>query len=534
MTTEPIPLLPRISDYPDWHAARQPDAIALSLYDLDVSYLQLSQRVNDLARALLAAGVGKGDRVATLQTPRPEYVIAFLATASIGAIWLGLNPRYQLPELSRAVLDAEPPVLLMRTKIGERRYDREAASFLAAEIPRRVVVFDGDPLVPGADSMQGFIAAGSAVSTAALEAARSACGGRDPCLIVYTSGSSGSPKGALLHHEGIARVSRAQVDIWGVDPFCIVNYFPINHVGCVVDCTTPSLVAGGTLHFMEQFEPKECLELMVRKRATIWGSVPSAFRLQTELDGFEGFDLSAVQLIAWGGGAMSETLIARLRRICPRLCTNYGMTESCGTVTSVLPTDDLDILAHSVGQPIDGVEVRLTAMDDSIVARGETGEIQVRSGHNLLGYWRSREATIAAFTADGFLRTGDLAVERPDGRYRLVGRLTDMYKSGGYNVYPREIEAVLEGHPAITLAAVVAAPDPLWQEVGIAYVVALAPITASELAAYCRSLLAAYKIPKRIIVEADLPLLPIGKVDKRVLRARAAELHRSATTPQLF
>jgi acyl-CoA synthetase (AMP-forming)/AMP-acid ligase II len=208
------------------------------------------------------------------------------------------------------------------------------------------------------------------------------------------------------------------------------------------------------------------------------------------------------------------------------------MTESCGTITSVLPTDDLDILAHSVGRHMEGAEVRLTANDDSIVARGETGEVQVRSSHNLLGYWRNRKATIAAFTADGFLRTGDLAIERPDGRYRLVGRLTDMYKSGGYNVYPREIETVLEGHPAISLAAVVSAPDPLWQEVGIAYVVAIAPITARELAAYCRTLLAAYKIPKRIIVAADLPLLPIGKVDKRALRSRAAELHRSAAMPQ--
>jgi acyl-CoA synthetase (AMP-forming)/AMP-acid ligase II len=532
MTARPIPpLLPRISDYASWHAARQPHAIALSLRDVEVNYLELARRVDELACALLSAGVRKGDRVATLQTPHPDYLVAFVATASIGAIWLGLNPRYQLGELRRAVLDADPAVLLMRTVIRERRYDGEAVALVAASPGlRRLVVFDGDPLVLGAEPMQSFLEAGRAVGAAALESARSACGGRDPCLIVYTSGSSGTPKGALLHHEGIARASRAQNEMWPVDPFSIVNYFPINHVGCVVDCTAPCLIAGGTLHFMEQFDPRECLELMVSKRVTIWGSVPSAFQLQTELDDFDEFDLRAIQLIAWGGAAMSAALIERLLPICRRLCTNYGMTESCGSITAIEPTDDVNVLAHSVGHALPGVEVRLAKVDMNDTADGEfAGEVQVRSRCNLLSYWRRPDATAAAFTADGFLRTGDLAVVRPDGRYRLVGRLTDMYKSGGYNVYPREVERVLETHPAIAHAAVVPAPDPLWQEVGIAYVVTKMPVTATQLEAYCRTQLAAYKVPKRILIGSELPFLPIGKVDKRALRARAALLVQPST-----
>jgi acyl-CoA synthetase (AMP-forming)/AMP-acid ligase II len=526
-----IPILPRISDYASWHAARQPEAIALSLRDVEMSYAQLARRVDELARALLAAGVRKGDRVATLQTPHPDYVIAFLASASIGAIWLGLNPRYQMAELRRALVDADPVILLTRTAIEERRYDAEINSLVAASPGlRRVIIFDGDPPVSGTETMQAFIAAGRVVPAVQLDAARSACGTQDPCLIVYTSGSSGNPKGALLHHEGIATISRTQNEIWPVNPYSIVNYFPINHVGCVVDCTTPCLIAGGTLHFMEHFEPRQCLELMVKRRVTIWGSVPSAFQLQTELDGFDEYDLRAVQLIAWGGAAMPEALIGRLLRICRRLCTNYGMTESCGTITSVEPTDDLEILAHSVGYAIPAVEIRLADTDGA--AGGESaGELQIRSPCNFLGYWRNAEATAAALTTDGFFRTGDLAILRPDGRYRLVGRLTDMYKSGGYNVYPREIESVLEEHPAITRAAVVPAQDPLWQEVGIAFVAAMAPVSAPQLEAYCRTQLASYKIPKRIVIESELPLLPIGKVDKRALRDRAALLLQSPRHP---
>jgi acyl-CoA synthetase (AMP-forming)/AMP-acid ligase II len=520
-----IPKLPRISDYVSWHAARQPEAIALSLHDVQTSYAELARRVDELARALLTAGVKKGDRVATLQTPHPDYVVAFLASASIGAIWLGLNPRYKIAELRRALFDADPVILLTRTAVEDRRYDPEINSLRAASPGlERIVVFHGDPLVPGAESMQAFLAGGRDVSAQALEATRSACGERDPCLIVYTSGSSGNPKGALLHHEGITTISHSQNAVWPVNPYSIVNYFPINHVGCVVDCTTPCLVAGGTLHFMEHFEPRDCLELMVKRRVTIWGSVPSAFQLQTEVDGFDEYDLSAVQLIAWGGAAMPEPLIRRLLRICPRLCTNYGMTESCGTITTVEPTDDVDILANTVGQGISAVEIRLFGTQGAGV--DVAGELQVRSRCNFLEYWRNHEATSAAFTSDGFFRTGDLAIQRPDGRYRLVGRLSDMYKSGGYNVYPREIEAVLEEHPSITRAAVVSLHDPLWQEVGIAYVVAMAPVTSAQLDAHCRAHLAAYKIPKRIVIESELPLLPIGKVDKRALRERAALLSR--------
>jgi acyl-CoA synthetase (AMP-forming)/AMP-acid ligase II len=242
--------------------------------------------------------------------------------------------------------------------------------------------------------------------------------------------------------------------------------------------------------------------------------------MQCELDGFDKLDLSAVQLIAWGGASMSEPLIGRLSHICPRLTTNYGMTESGGTITSVDPTKDVDVLAHSVGFANPGIEIRLADPEGNEVLPGIAGEVQLRSPCNFLGYWRHDARD--AFTADGFFRTGDLALQRPDGRFRLVGRLSEMYKSGGYNVYPREIEAVLESHPSIARAAVVSVAHPLWQEVGVAYVVTAAPVTASQLEDYCRTQLAAYKIPKRILMLNDLPLLPIGKVDKSALRDRAA------------
>jgi acyl-CoA synthetase (AMP-forming)/AMP-acid ligase II len=514
----------RISDFVNRQAVRNPAAEALVLGARRWSYGELAQRVDALASALLAAGIRKGDRIATLQTPHPEFLVSFLATASIGAIWVGLNPKFRLEELTHALVDAQPRILITRLRIGERSYLTELEALRAAcpEL-EHVIAFDGEELQPNITSMSDFLQRGCA-NPLDLQQARDACGDRDPCLIVYTSGSTGKPKGALLHHEGLCRFSAAQNELWPVDPLRIVNYFPINHIGCTLDVCIPCLAAGGTIVFMEQFDPAECLSLMSRERVTVWASVPSVFAMQLALPNFHGCDLSALQLILWEGAPMPSQTLSELRSLLPRLATNYGMTETTSAITVLEPTDDEDALANSVGSAFPGVEIRLADAHDREVPVGEEGQVLVRSAQNMLGYWRNSEATQAAFTADGFFRTGDLAVRRPDGRYRLVGRLKEMFKSGGYNVYPREIEAAIEAHPAVDRAAVVPAPDPLWQEVGVAFIVCKAPVAEADLRAWCLERLANYKVPKRFVFRPDLPLLPIGKVDKTELRRLAAIL----------
>jgi acyl-CoA synthetase (AMP-forming)/AMP-acid ligase II len=221
---------------------------------------------------------------------------------------------------------------------------------------------------------------------------------------------------------------------------------------------------------------------------------------------------------------MPSQTLRELRSLLPRLATNYGMTETTSAITVLEPTDDEDALANSVGSAFPGVEIRLADAQDREVPVGEEGQVLVRSAQNMLGYWRNAEATQAAFTADGFFRTGDLAVRRSDGRYRLVGRLKEMFKSGGYNVYPREIEAAIEAHPAVDRAAVVPAQDPLWQEVGVAFIVCKTSVAEADLRTWCLERLANYKVPKRFVFRSSLPLLPIGKVDKTELRRLAAVL----------
>lgn len=513
----------RLDEFITYWALQSPDSCACTLGSQRISYAELQEHVDRMAKALVASGVTKGVRVATLSPPNPDFLICFLATASIGGIWLGLNPRYQEEELAYVLQDSTPLILLTRMHIDGRGFAKEIATLQTLpELEAIVALDEGEPLA-GVISRTNFERRADNISDEALSEARAAVDGFDPCLIVYTSGSTGRPKGALLHHYGIARFSTTQNALWPVSPAIALNYFPINHVACVCDISTPILAAGGTIIFAEQFNPARSLELIELEGVTFWASVPSTFQMQIALPDFDSFNLSSVQLIAWGGAAAPEPMIRRLLAICPKLATNYAMTETMVT-TALRPTSDVEALSNCVGSAFPGVEIKLVQADGTEANSGEPGEIWVRSDYNLVGYWQRPDATAEAMTEDGFFKTGDLAVLRADGHYRIVGRIKEMYKSGGYNVYPREVEMVLEDHPAVAMAAVVSKPDPRWQEVGIAYLVADGDLDLDTLAEHCRKRLANYKIPKQFIVEPSLPLLPVGKVDKVALRKRAVLL----------
>ena len=524
----------RICDIVRDVAERTPDAEATVVDGERWSYRELNRRVDQAARALIAAGVERGDRVACLCTPHPDFLVSLMAAASIGAIWLGLNPRYRLSEMAYVLGDAEPKVLLARTAVDDRSYAEDLVALAAGCASLKMVVILGeDPICAGAASYAAFTAAGAVVDDDLLRRFRDEVDERDPCMIVYTSGSTGKPKGALLHHRGVLDFCDAQNALWPTSPLRVLNYFPINHIGSVIDASCPALAAGGAVIFMEKFDPAEAMRLTVEEGCTWWGSVPSVLQMQVALPNFDDYDMSALQLIVWEGAAIPGDLLDRLLRIGPPMATNYGMSEATSAIMATAPTRDREVLAGSVGNAFPGVEVRLVKADGADAETGEEGEVWARSGYNMLGYWRRPEASAETLTADGWLRTGDTAVRRSDGRYRIVGRIKEMYKSGGYNVYPREVEDALESHPAVTLAAVVSIADPLWAEVGVAYLIVEPGTTIEAVAAYARTRLANYKIPKRFVLRNELPLLPIGKVDKIALKALAREAFEADPTQEL-
>ncbi len=517
------PVLPRISDYPFHHARLKPEAEALVGGDTRLTWRDLAKTIERCARALLAAGVARGDRVAMLSTPRTDFVVVFMATARISAIWVGLNPRHRLEELSYVITDAAPKVLFAIPGFEGRDYAEDLTALTAPGSPvQRLVTFD-DGLPGLSTGFDAFLAEGEAAGDEAYTAVVAAVTRDDPACIVYTSGSTGEPKGALLPHRGLVRSYGVQWARWRVDPLRVINNHPINHIGGLGDTNCYALIAGGTQVFTERFDAREFLAVTERERITLWGQVVTIFEMVTRLPDWENHDLSSLQFIWWGGAPAPASLIEIITGICPRNATFYGMTETCGSVTYVDPEASLEEKAVTIGRPIPEVDVRLGDAAGREVPRGEPGEIQVRGDFVMLGYLNRPEATAEVIDPDGWFHTGDLALQRADGNYEVVGRLKEMFKSGGYNIYPREIEVALETHPGVALAAVVPVPDDLYQEVGNAFVIANpdAGLDGPALDRWCRERLANYKVPKRFFVCDELPLVSVGKIDKVALRAVA-------------
>lgn len=520
-----VPVLARISDYPGYWADNTPDAAAIFFEGERWSYRELQQRIDRCARALVAAGVDKGDRVSVLSTPRPEFFVTFLATASIGAVWVGLNPRYTPSEIARVLADAAPSVVLaLATFEGEDLAGRLAESASLAEFGGRLVVFGGTH--DGFEDHDTFLAAGDAVGADALGARRADVTPQDPVLIVYTSGSTGEPKGALLTHFGLCHGYSTQTTHFELAGACIICNLPINHIGCVGDLCCAPLVGGGAISFMERFDPEAILAAIDNGQVHCMLGVPTMLQMITELPAFATTDFSGVRLICWGGAALPRNVLAKLRVKNRRLGVTYGMSEVPGSITmSTLGAND-DELTETVGRPVAGLNLRIVADDGRVCAVGEEGEVRLRHRSVLLAYFRRPEATSETFDAEGYLKTGDVGVLDSAGNLRLVGRKKEMFKSGGYNVYPREIELCLEQHPDVALAAVIGVPDTLYQEIGHAYVIPKQGVEQAHLAqtldAWCRERLANYKRPKRITINTELPLLPVGKVDKVALKRRFA------------
>lgn len=529
------PVLDRIDRYLD-HWAAQPETDhgdADFLVDggphwngRRLSWHDTRREVDRVAAALLAAGLRRGDRVAWLSDPRLDFFVHFLAATSIGLVWQGLNPKYTWPELSYVVGDFAPTMVFDGRAPGAT--DDGLSDRLVAEVdgPQRALVVDSS-------GWQAFLDGAATVDDGALAVARAEVQPLDPAFVVYTSGSTGRPKGAVLTHRGVSFCGVTGTTARGGSDLSVVCNLPVNHVGGVSDVCCRKMVGGGAIVFQERFDPAGMLALVEAERIGVWGGVPTMFQLCVDHPDFATRDLSSIRQVQWGGAAMPAPVLDRIleRLDVDRCVCGYGMSETTGGVTAMPPDATLDQLLTTVGRVIPGHEFRIADLDGHEVPAGESGELQVRGDWTMAGYWNRPEATAETIDAEGWLHTGDLGLLRPDGHVQLVGRMSEMFKTGGYNAYPREIEMCLEEHPAVRMAAVVAVPDPVFDEVGHAFVVVDpdelggANAEGAELLRdHCRERLANYKVPKVVHLRDELPRLPVGKVDRKALAAEAARL----------
>jgi fatty-acyl-CoA synthase len=496
-----------------WHwlerrADIHPDKPALVDGERVVTYLALRDRVAAVAAGLRARGVVRGDRVGILSMNRAEYVEALFAAARLGAIAVPLNWRLSAPEVAFQLGDSGPKVLLVDQHLFELA--NTVRTRAEAQTIETFVGFDGDgPRVPWAEPYAALLQGGATPPEGRFD---------DPLLIMYTAGTTGRPKGAVLTQATQLWNSvniGTSIDLTSAD--VTLNLLPMFHTGGIGLFTLPSVHHGATAILQREFDPEETTRLIARHGVTAMFGVPAIYLALLASEAFRGADLSRTRF-SCGGAPCPLTIIEAFRERGLLFQQGYGLTETAPTCL-LIPAADAFRKAGSAGKAAMHVEVRVVDDDGRDVPPGGTGEVWTRGPNLFSGYWQRPDATAQAFS-DGWFKTGDLARIDTEGFIYIVDRKKDMMISGGENIYPAEIEDVLYRHPAIADVAVIGVPHEKWGEAPRAIVVLKpgARLTAQDLVAFCDGRLARYKIPRSVAFVDVLPRNAAGKVLKRVLR----------------
>ncbi|WP_210588557.1 FadD3 family acyl-CoA ligase [Streptomyces sp. GESEQ-35] len=464
-------------------ADRFGDAEAVVDGPLRLTFTELVDRVLIAAGAFAALGVGRGDRVAIWAPNSAEWIVAAFGLLTAGGVLVPVNTRFKADEAHDIIGRSGAKAVLVQQ------------GFLGLE-------FTSPPGVPVIDLKSGFLASG--------EPYECEVSGEQVADIIFTSGTTGRPKGVLMTHAQNLRLYAEWCDLADLregDRYLIAN--PFFHIfgwkaGCIA-----SLLRGATILPVPVFEVDRVLDLVEREKVTMLPGPPTLYHSLLEAQASGGRDLSSLRAAVTGAAEIPVDLIRRIRGELPfqSIMTGYGLTEA-GTVTASRPGDSFEDIATTVGTPCDGVEVRIA--DD--------GEVLVRGYSVMLGYLSDLDATAEAIDEDGWLHTGDLGTLDDRGYLRIVGRKKDMFIVGGFNAYPAEIEGFLLKHPAVAQVAVVGVPDARMGQVGKAFVVRQGPVTESELIAWSHARMAGFKVPRSVAFREALPLNATGKVMKDQLR----------------
>ncbi|MDN0198525.1 o-succinylbenzoate--CoA ligase [Streptomyces sp. S.PNR 29] len=491
-----------LGSWPARRARKTPHRTALIHRDTAITYADLYARTTRLAHALRARGVRRGDRIAYLGPNHPSYLETLFAAGTLGAVFVPLNTRLAGPEIAYQLSDSGAKALV---------YGPSHAGLVAG--------------LPGSTDVRTYLEVGAEyeeeVAGAPDEPIDEPVTTDDTCIIMYTSGTTGRPKGAMLTHGNL---------IWNAfnvlidhdliaDERALVSA-PLFHTAGLNMLTLPVLLKGGTCVLVEAFDPETTFDLIDRHRITFMFGVPTMFDQVARHERWAAADLSSLRILTCGGSPVPTPLIAKYQERGLTFLQGYGMTEAApGTL--FLDAEHAVTKAGSAGVPHFFSDVRVVRPDMSPADVGETGEVIVRGPHVMPGYWGLPEETAASF-ADGWFRSGDAARIDEDGYVFIVDRIKDMIISGGENIYPAEIEDQLLAHPDIVECAVIGVPDDKWGEVPRAVVVPRegAALDPDEVLASLAGRLAKYKIPKSVVVADELPRTASGKLLKSRVRKR--------------
>jgi acyl-CoA synthetase (AMP-forming)/AMP-acid ligase II len=507
---------------------RFPNVEALVDGELRLTFPQLRDHITDAARAHIAAGVRRGDRVAIWAPNIAEWVIAGLGAVTAGAVLVPLNTRYKGMEAADIIRRSHASVLLCVNGFLGNDY---VGMLEGQDLPelRHVVVLRGEA-PEGTLSWTEYLAGGAAVPIEQVDALVAAGRRDDLSDLVFTSGTTGAPKGVMVTHAQTLRVFEVWADVVGLtegDRYLIVNPFfhTFGYKSGIIAC----LLTGATIIPEPVFDVPKVLASIAAEHVTMLPGPPTLFLSILNDTNRDDYDLSSLRVAVTGAAAVPVEMIRRMRSelTFETIITAYGLTEATGTVTMCRAEDDPETIASTSGRAIPDTEVRIVDEDNNELPRGEAGEVVCRGYNVMLGYLDNPEATAETIDPEGWLHTGDVGIMDDRGYVRITDRTKDMFIVGGFNAYPAEIENLMLAHPAIAQVAVVGVPDERMGEVGMAFVVARegTTIDSAELSTWCREQMANFKAPRHILVVDALPTNASGKIVKFELRERArAEL----------
>jgi acyl-CoA synthetase (AMP-forming)/AMP-acid ligase II len=500
-------------------AQRHPGVAAVHFDGRDHTYAEWDAAADRFARGLLAAGVRRGDRVVLLLPPIPDYLFCYLGAARIGAITAGISTRYRRQEIGEIVANADPRLVLTVGESDGVDFPALIASVRAgAPSLQRIVRFGG----AGDDSLAALLDAGAGVDLAAAETAVQP---EDPIAIVYTSGTTGTPKGAVYDSRAMIALTelfstRLPAPPRPGEP----NLWPgmsLTHVGFMVRVHI-QLAFAATLVLHHRFDARWCLAQLQRLRPARLGGFPPVLVMLMRAPEFAAYDWSFIKSVTFGGAPLAPHLVDEIRaKLGVDVFTGYSCTETA-IISATLASDPPERRAGTVGRPTPGVEVRIVDDERQPLPVHAPGRIAVKSPASMRGYWRRPEETARALDDAGWLYTEDMGFLDEHGYLHLIGREKDMYYRAAFNVYPGEVENALQQHPKVAQAAVVGVPDDVLGHKGWAFVVPTdpaAPPTLEELRAWVGRDLASYKRPDGLTLVSALPTNAMYKVDKRALRA---------------
>jgi HIP---CoA ligase len=509
------------------------------------SFAELADDVLRAARGFIAIGVQPGDRVGLWAPNSHRWVVAALGILSAGGTVVTINTRYRGPEARELLARTEATALVVAQ--GFLGYDHigtllaePAAAPPDTDLSNLELIVDlaaeASTSAPGRPAVVGWptlLAAAKSVPVAEALQRAGAVGPADLSEIIFTSGTTGRAKGVQLTHGAGIDLYRPYGRIWGLrrgDRYLIV--LPFFHTGGNKAGMISCLLHGVTMVPMAVFDPVEAMRLIERHRITVMNGSPTIYTSILDHPDRDRYDLGSLRVAATGAAVVPQRLVERARTELPfkNFITAYGLTECTGTATMCRPDDPTEVVTHTNGSALPGVELRVISLDGAHAAAGEPGEVLVRGPNVTSGYWRDPEATAAAIDADGWLHTGDIGTLDAAGNLAITDRLKDLFIVGGFNVSPAEVEQAMARHPDISEVSVVGVPDERLGEVALAYVIAKPGTgpTGEQIIAWCRERLANFKVPRAVVLVDALPRNASGKVLKHELRSRARRPHAPA------